>query len=103
MEAGECLLGAAELAERLGGHLVGGNVVGIVANKGGELGKGGISVVLAYEFHGEAVAGKGVGRVELEDFVESGKLVHLSMVGSWRKDCKCGQTVTTDEGDDSNF
>jgi hypothetical protein len=26
--------------------------------------------------HGEAVAGEGVGRIELEDFVERGELVH---------------------------
>jgi hypothetical protein len=26
--------------------------------------------------HGEAVAGKGVGRIELEDFVERGEFVH---------------------------
>jgi hypothetical protein len=30
--------------------------------------------------HGEAVAGEGIGRVELQNFVEGGDLVHEFMV-----------------------
>ena len=43
---------------------------------GGELGEGGVGVALGDVLHGEAVAGEGVGGVELKDFVEGGELVH---------------------------
>lgn len=49
-------------------------------NEGGELGEGEIGVALGVVLHGEAVAGKGVGGVELQEFGESGDLIHELMV-----------------------
>jgi len=72
VEAGQGFLGAAEGDEGLRGHLVGGNVVGIVLDAGGELAEGGVGMALGDVLHGEAVAGEGVGGIELEDFVERG-------------------------------
>jgi hypothetical protein len=69
VEAGQGLLGATLFDEGLGGHLVGGDVVGIVVDEGGEFGEGEVGVALGVVLHGEAVAGEGVGGVELEDFV----------------------------------
>lgn len=76
VEAGEGFVCAAELGEGLGGHLVGGDVVGVVADEGGEFGEGGFGVSLGVVFHGEAVAGEGVSGVEGEDFVEGSELIH---------------------------
>ena len=75
-EAVEGFFGAAECDQRLRGHLVGGHVVGIVLDAGGELGEGGVGIALRDVLHGEAVAGEGVGGIELQDFVERGELVH---------------------------
>jgi len=72
MELFERGFGATQGDEGLRGHLVGGNVVGIVLNTGGELGEGSVRVALGDVLHGEAVAGEGVGGIELEDFVEGG-------------------------------
>ena len=84
-EAGDGFFGAAEFGEGLRGHLVGGDVVGVVLDEGGELGEGEVGVALAEVFHGEAVTGEGVGGVELQDFVEGGDLVHELMVRcGWR-------------------
>ena len=81
----EGLLRAAELGEGLGGHLVGGNVVGVVLDERGEFCEGGVGLALADVLHGKPVAGEGVGGVELEDFGECGDLVHALMVrcGIW--------------------
>lgn len=73
---------ATELGEGLGRHLVGGNVVGVVVNEGGELGERDVGVALGGVLHGQAVAGEGVGRVGLQDFGEGGDLVHELMVAS---------------------
>jgi len=80
VEAGEGFVGAVELGQRLGRHLICGDVIGIVGDKGGELFEPFICVALANVFHGESVAGEGVGGVELKDFVECGDLVHTGMV-----------------------
>jgi hypothetical protein len=79
-DALERFLGAAEFGQCLRGHLVGGDVVGIVADEGGELGQGCVGVALREMLHGEAVAGEGVGGIELQNFVERGELVHTWIV-----------------------
>ncbi len=76
VKAGEGLFGAAQLGKGLGRHLEGGDVVGIVADEGGELGQPLLGIVLADVLHGKAVAGKRVGGVKLEEFGEGGNLVH---------------------------
>ncbi len=85
VEASDGFLGAALLSEGLGGHLIGGDVGRVVLDEGGELGERGGCISVAEVFHGEAVAGEGVGGVELKDFVEGGDLVHELMVrvGGW--------------------
>ena len=85
VEAGDGFFGAALFGEGLGGHLVGGDVGGVVLDEGGELGEGDGGVALTEVFHGETVAREGVGWVELKDFVEGGDLVHELMVrvGGW--------------------
>jgi hypothetical protein len=84
-EAGAGFFGAAELDEGLGGHLIGGDVVGVVADQDDVLGEGRVGAPVAGVLHGEAVAREGVGGVELEDFIEGCDLVHVCMVGggSW--------------------
>lgn len=76
VEAADGFGDAAELGEGLCGHLIGGDVVGVVLDEGCEFGEGGVGVVLSCVFHREAVAREGVGGVELEDLVECGDLVH---------------------------
>jgi hypothetical protein len=85
------LVGAAQFGQGLGGHLVGGNVVGVVVDESGELGEGSVGVALGVVLHGEAVAGEVVGGVGGEDFGEGGDLgvgVHGLMVrgdgGGWQ-------------------
>jgi hypothetical protein len=80
VEAGDGFCGAALFGEGLGGHLVGGDVGGVVLDEGGEFCEGEVDAAVAEVFHGEAVAGEGVGGIELEDFVEGGDLVHELMV-----------------------
>jgi hypothetical protein len=80
VEEGDGLFAAAVAGEGLGGHLKGGDVVGVVHEDEGELGEGGVGVALVEVLHGEAVAGEGVGGVELEDSVQCGDLVHGVMV-----------------------
>jgi hypothetical protein len=82
VEAGDGFFGAALFGEGLGGHLVGGDVGGVVLDEGGELCEGAGGVALTEVFHGEAVSGEGVGGVELKNFVEGGDLVHELMVRS---------------------
>jgi hypothetical protein len=88
IEAGDGLFSAALFGEGLRGHLVGGDVGGVVLDEGGELGEGDVGFALAEMFHGEAVAGEGVGGVELKDFVEGRDLIHELMVrfggGGWQ-------------------
>lgn len=48
--------------------------------------------------HGEAVAGEGVGGVELEDFVEGCDLAHMFMVRGCGRDCKFGPNRELLEG-----
>jgi hypothetical protein len=79
-DAVEGFLGAAEFRQRLRRHLEGGHIVGIVLDAGGEGGEGGFGIALGEVLHGEAVAGEGVGRIELQDFVERGELVHTWIV-----------------------
>ena len=80
VQLSEGLFGTAESDEGLRGHLVGGDVVGVVLDAGGELGEAGGWIALGDVLHGEAVAGEGVGGIELEDFVERGELVHTWIV-----------------------
>ena len=80
VEAGERFGDAVEFGESLGGHLVGRNVVGVEGDEAVELFQTLVRAALADVFHGEAVAGERVVRVELEDFVEGGDLVHPSIV-----------------------
>jgi hypothetical protein len=80
VEAGQGFFGAALFCEGLRGHLVGGDVVGVVLDEDGEFGECGFSVAVGGVFHGEAVAGEGVGGVKLEDFVQGCDLVHVGMV-----------------------
>jgi len=82
VEAGERFFGTAELGERLRGHLVGGDIVGVVVDEGGELGEGEVGVALGVVLHREAVTGEGVGGVGGENFGEGGNLVHDLMVAS---------------------
>src|SRR6266851_9765156 len=88
LEASDGFFSAAEFGEGLGGHLVGGDVVGVVLDEGGEFGEGEGSVALGGVLHGQAVAGEGVGGVGGEDFGEGGDLVHELMVrfggGCWQ-------------------
>ena len=81
-QAGNGFVGSTQFGERLRGHLVGGNVVGVVMDEGGEFGEGEVGVALGVVFHGEAVAGEGVGGVSGEDLGEGGDLVHELMVAS---------------------
>jgi hypothetical protein len=59
-----------------------------VVDEGGEFGEGVVGGALGVVFHGEAVAGEGVGGVGGEDFGEGGNLVHDLMVrfggGYWQ-------------------
>jgi hypothetical protein len=75
-QASDSFFGAAQFGEGLGRHLVGGDVVGVVVDEGGELGEGKVGVALGVVLHREAVAGEGVGGVGGEDFGEGGDLVH---------------------------
>jgi hypothetical protein len=99
LEAGDGFFGAAEFGEGLRGHLVGGDVVGIVADEGGELGEGGFGATLAEVFHGEAVAGEGVGGVELKEFIAGCDLVHASMVGGGLWGWQVGKAPAVDRAD----
>jgi hypothetical protein len=85
VEAGDGFFGATLFGESLRGHLVGGDVARIVLDEGGEFGESAGGVAVAEVFHGEAVAGEGVGGVELEDFVKGSDLVHELMV-------RCGRS-----------
>ena len=80
VDAGEGGFGAACLEEGLGGHLIGGDVVGVVGDEGVEFGESCFDVGVGDVFHGEAVASEGVGGVELKDFVEGCYLAHALMV-----------------------
>jgi hypothetical protein len=95
-QAGDGLFGAAQFGEGLGGHLVGGHVVGVVVDEVGELGEGEFGVALGLVFHGEAVAGEGVGGVGGEDFREGGDLVHDLMVLRCGWGWQVGGTLNTD-------
>ena len=75
-QAGNGFFGAAEFGKGLGGHLVAGDVVGVVVDESGEFGESEVGVALRVVFHGEAVAGEGVGGVGGEDLGEGGDLVH---------------------------
>jgi hypothetical protein len=91
VETVEGFLRAVQLGERLGGHLVGRDIVGVVVDEGGEFGEGGVGLSLADVLHGEAIAGEGVGGVGVEDFGEGCDLVHLLMVlccgSGWQVGC----------------
>jgi hypothetical protein len=84
VEAGEGLIGTVEFGKRLGGHLVGGDVIRVDADERGELLESPFRVALADMLHGEAVAGESVVRVELKNFVECGDLVHTVWCGVGR-------------------
>jgi len=87
-QACDGFVGATQFGEGLSRHLVGGDVVGIVVDEGGELCESEIGPALTVVLHGEAVAGEGVGGVGGEDFGEGGDLVHKLMVrcgeGGWQ-------------------
>ena len=68
LEAGLGFFAATGFEELLGGHLVGGDVVGRVCNDAVELGECLVRVAFGGVGHGEAVAGEGVGGVVGEDF-----------------------------------
>src|ERR1700692_61118 len=74
LEEGDGLVGAVVAGERLGRHLEGGDVVGVVLEDQGELGERGVQVAVVEVLYGQTVAREGVGGVELEDSVESGDL-----------------------------
>ena len=96
VQAADGFFGAALFGEGLGGHLVSGDVGGVVLDEGGELGESDGGVALTEVFHGETVAREGVGRVELEDFVEGGDLVHELMVRVRGRGWQVGERLTTD-------
>jgi hypothetical protein len=79
-EALDGFVGAAELGEGLGGHLVGRNVVGIVLDESVELGERRVSSALRKVSHREAVSGKGVVWVLLDHLGEKCDSIHSSMV-----------------------
>jgi hypothetical protein len=79
-EACNGFISAALLGHGLSGHLVRGDVVGVVLDEGGEFSECGVNLALAEVLHGEAVTGEGVCGIELQDFGESGDLVHGLMV-----------------------
>ncbi len=72
VEASDCSPRVIVRRHGLGGHLVGGDVVGVVGDAPVELGEGFGDSLLRDEFHGEAVAGEGVGGVCGEDLGEEG-------------------------------
>jgi len=84
LQAGDGFFGAVVLCKGLGGHLVGGDVVGVVVDEGREFGESEFAVALSVVLHSEAVAGEGVGGVGGEDFGEGCDLVHELMV-------RCGE------------
>ena len=63
VEAGDGFFGAALFGEGLGGHLVGGDVGGVVLDESGEFGEREVGFAVAEVFHREAVAREGVGGV----------------------------------------
>ena len=65
------------------GHLIGGDVVGIVLDEEIEFVERFVGVVFGGVGHGEAVAGEGVGGVLLEHLGEKGDSVHVLMVRCW--------------------
>jgi hypothetical protein len=72
VEVAQGFVGAVESDESLRGHLVGGDVVGVVGDAGGEFGEGGGGVAEGDVLHGEGIAGEGVGGIGGEDFGEGG-------------------------------
>ncbi len=65
---------------RLSGHLVRGNVVGVVGDAAIELSEGLGNTGLRDEFHGESVASEGIGRGLLENLAEQRELVHETIL-----------------------
>ena len=84
VQAGEGFVDAVEGDEGLRGHLVGGDVVRVAGDAGGEFREGGMGVAEGDVLHGETVAGEGVGGVELEDFCEGCELVHGVILAAGR-------------------
>jgi hypothetical protein len=80
VQAGQCVIDTVHRDHGLRGHLVGGDVVGIARDAGGEFGEGGFGIALRDVLHGQAVTGECVRGIELEDFVEGGELVHRLIV-----------------------
>ncbi len=83
VQAGDGGLGLRVGGHGLGGHLVGRHVVGIVGDAAVELGQGFGDTGSRDEFHGEAIAGKGVSGGLLEDLGEEGYFVHKAIVGAF--------------------
>ncbi len=77
----EGFFGSIEFGQGLGGHLVGGNVVGCLSDERTEFFQTFVDSGLGDELHGEAVTGEGVGGVLFEDLSEEGEFVHGSIVG----------------------
>lgn len=76
IEAGACLVDSRELDECLCGHLVGGDVVGMVVDECVELSEGGGVVAVRDMLHRQAVTREGIAGIEFKNLVECGDLVH---------------------------
>ena len=76
----ESLFNTPRLGKSLGRHLISRNIIRAVLNERGEFSKRGINIALADMLHREAIARKGVCGVKLQNFEESGSLVHNGMV-----------------------
>ena len=80
VEAGAGFVDAGDFDQRLRGHLIGRDVVGVLGNESGEFGEGSVAVALRNVLHRETVTREGVARVEFEDLVECGDLVHTAIL-----------------------
>src|SRR5580704_951471 len=76
----ESLFSSPRLGKSLGRHLISRNIIRTVLNKRGKFNQRSINIALADMLHREAIARKGVCRVKLQNFEESGGLVHKGMV-----------------------
>ena len=61
-------------------HEVARGVIRIVRQKYIELGQSGRRITLAHQFHGNAVSGEAVLRIERQDFLETIDFVHLARI-----------------------
>ena len=80
VEAGAGFVDAGDFDQRLRGHLIGGDVVGVVVDEGAEFSECSGGIALRGVLHRETVTREGVAWVELEDLVECGDLVHTAIL-----------------------